>query len=389
MTTLISFLGKSSYDPQHGYRTARYAFDAEFSREAPFFGMALAEYLNASRLILVGTSGSMWDVFFERESSQHDESLLELIEAVEEDRVSTGLLHQHAQRLSQRLGHAVDCVLIDYARDAAGQTRLLAQLADIITPGERIAIDVTHSFRHLPMLALVAARFLEKVRQISIDDLYYGAYDMIDRQRGTVPVVRLKSMLGTLDWIDALSSYDKDGDYGVFAPLLEAEGMPATRATMLRQAAFLERANHTEGARQKLAPTLEAITTHAGPLGSLFRDQLSARIDWVRKAERGPRELALARAYLQRRDYLRCAIFLLEGQVTRAVFSRRGNHNDYAERDEARRQLARDNHDFKTLDRLRNALAHGQRSSDTEVVRLLENEERLATTLERFIRQLE
>ena len=72
MTTLISFLGKQ----QKGYRTATYRFDAGFVREVPFFGMALAEYLKPDRLILLGTSGSMWDVFFERESKDIDESLI-------------------------------------------------------------------------------------------------------------------------------------------------------------------------------------------------------------------------------------------------------------------------------------------------------------------------
>jgi len=91
MTTLISFLGKGRYE-RDGYRTANYRFDTAFAREVPFFGMALAEYLQPQRLVLVGTSGSMWDVFFERESSQHDDTLLELIEAVEKDAVTDQML---------------------------------------------------------------------------------------------------------------------------------------------------------------------------------------------------------------------------------------------------------------------------------------------------------
>ena len=387
MTTLISFLGKGRYE-KDGYRTARYRFDGAFMREVPFFGMALDDYLKPDRLILVGTSGSMWDVFFEREGHQNDESLLELIEAVESDAVDTSLLQSHAGHLAERLGHPVDCLLIDYARDPAGQARLLGQLAASLTEGEHIAMDVTHSFRHLPMLALIAARFLTRVRNVLIEDIYYGAYDMKDPASDEVPVLRLKGMLKMLDWVDALSSYDKDGDYSVFSGLLADDGMPEGRARILESASFQERVNHLEGARQKLSASLEAIATHQGPLGSLFRPELEARVAWVRKPERSQRELALADAYLARRDYLRTAIFLLEGLITREVDRRKGIANNYEERDEARKALGQNDKRFKQLEWLRNALAHGQRSQDTATAKLLSDESALRDALQRFIRDL-
>jgi len=388
MTTLINFLGKGRYEKGGGYRTAQYRFEDNSKREVPFFGLALADYLKPDRLILVGTSGSMWDVFFERETSQSDQSLLELIEAVESDAVDAAHLKSHACRLAKRLGYPVDCVLIDYARDEAGQAALLKKLADSLEEGEHIAIDVTHSFRHLPMLALIAARFLSRVRNVVIEDIYYGAYDMKDASSDEVPVLRLKGMLKMLDWVDALSSYDKDGDYGVFSKLLIDDGMPESQARMLEAAAFQERVNHLEGARQKLSASLKAIAAHQGPLGSLFSPELKTRIAWVRKPERGQRELALADAYLARRDYLRAAIFLLEGLITSEVNRRRDNPTNYEKRDEARRALGQENWQFKKLDRLRNALAHGQRSPDNEINRLLNDENTLREELKRFIREL-
>lgn len=387
MTTLISFLGKGRYE-KGGYRTANYRFGPGFAREVPFFGMALADYLKPQRLVLVGTSGSMWDVFFERESGQHDDSLLELIDAVETDAVTGKLLAGHATRLSARLGYPATCLLTDYARDEAGQAELLGQLANVLDSGERIAIDVTHSFRHLPMLALVAARFLTSVKDVQVEDIYYGAYDMKDESSGEVPVVRLKGMLRMLDWVDALSSYDKDGDYGVFASLLTDDGMAPDKADKLRSASFRERVNHIKGARQELTVSLNAISEHDGPLGGLFKGELERRIAWARRPERSQQELALAASYLERRDYLRSAIFLLEGLVTQEVFRRKGNDGDYKERDEAKKALAEGSKSFKTLDRLRNSLAHGSRSDDREVAALLIDERSLRETLARFAREL-
>ena len=62
MTTLISVLGKK----KNGYSMASYRFDNGVVRQVPFFGLALADHLKPQRLILLGTRGSMWDVFFDQ-----------------------------------------------------------------------------------------------------------------------------------------------------------------------------------------------------------------------------------------------------------------------------------------------------------------------------------
>jgi CRISPR-associated Csx2 family protein len=378
MTTLISFLGKSQRKDGK-YRDAIYRFDDQ-ARQTTFFGKALAEHLNPKRLILIGTSGSMWDVFFEDGNFQNDTALEELIDSVHQNAVTEAMLQVPAEHFSQQLGYPVECLLIDYAQNEKGQVDLLSRLADKLSENESVTLDVTHSFRHLPMLALVAARFLTRVKRIKVEDIYYGALEMTEN--GEAPVVRLKGLLDLLDWVDALASYDKDGDYGVFASLLSADGMPEDRAKALRNAAFFERVNHIEGARQNLTPTLEAIETHSGLFGRLFKQELESRIYWARNPERGQRELALAKTWLARRDYLRCAIFLLEGLITKEVFNHKENQNNHDDREKARDALKDQNLLFKKLDWLRNALAHGQRSQNQDVNQLLSDETRLRQMLE-------
>ena len=185
-----------------------------------------------------------------------------------------------------------------------------------------------------------------------------------------------------LDWVDALASFDKDGDYGVFSPLLEADGMPKQQAQSLRNASFQERINYIEGARQKLTPAFNTISTHTGLLGRFFRQELENRVSWARHPERGQRELALAKIWLDRYDYLRSTISLLEGLITQEI---RGDHNDLEQREETREKLKEINPSFKPLIRLRNALAHGQRSYDKEINLLLSDETLLRQKLEQYI----
>jgi CRISPR-associated Csx2 family protein len=89
MSTLISFLGKGRADLKTGYRIASYRFDAGFARSVPFFGLALTDYLKPDRLVLVGTAGSMWDVFFERRATTTT-PCCDLMSAVEAGQVDAG-----------------------------------------------------------------------------------------------------------------------------------------------------------------------------------------------------------------------------------------------------------------------------------------------------------
>ncbi|MEF8731179.1 MAG: TIGR02221 family CRISPR-associated protein [Candidatus Accumulibacter meliphilus] len=391
MTTLISFLGKGmgNAKPGSGYRTATYQFDDGSTRTEAFFGLALTEYLRPHRLILVGTDASMWDVFFDRQGVD-DETVLELMTAVEAGQVDEKLLQVPRRQLAEQLGIPVDCFLISYARSAGEQIQVLRQLAAVVQPGECLHIDITHAFRHLPMLALVAARYLTRVRAVKVEELFYGALDMTLPGQPT-PVLRLRGLLEMLDWVDALATYDKDGDYSVFAPLLIKDQMAASRAGKLADAAYLERTSNTDEAREKLKSVFPAVEAHDGALGGLFTETLKERISWYRGPTRHSRELSLADAYLQRRDYLRAATFMYEAFVTRACYTEKLDDRDAFMRDEAYETAREKAPPVRLLKKLRNALAHGVRVNDErtkDIGEILADESRLRNELYALRRKL-
>ena len=392
-TTLISFLGKGRADPKTGYRPATYRFDEGFARTVPFFGLALAQYLQPDRLLLVGTASSMWDVFFDQQSNGAEQiDDLNLIEAVEQMRVTDALLAPHAERIAAKLGYPVKCVLISYAQTLPEQIQVLTELANHVETGEQVTLDVTHGFRHLPMLALVAARYLTHVAKIKVNELYYGALEMTP-PGGETPVLKLAGLLQMLDWVEALTTYDKDGDYGVFAPLLEADDMESSRARLLEKAAFFERTNNPVKAREALSSVFRSIEAHRGALSQLFRKELSQRINWFRQPERYQWEASMALASLAREDYLRATIHMFESVTTRAVNElAMGDPNNHDDRKAAIKELRerspamRD--DLKQLEYLRNALAHGQRPMDKREADLLADRHKLATRLRYYADEL-
>lgn len=356
--TLISFLGKSHLDAKTGYRTTVYDIHGEH-KETPFFGLALAEVIQPQKLILIGTSGSMWDVFFEH-SKVEDEHVLALIDAVAENRVTEQLLEPCLPFLQEKLSCKVECLVINYAVEEAEQIDLLLTLAKRLDIQEHISIDITHSFRHLPMLALVAARYLHTVKDIITDNIYYGAWEMRNANN-IAPAIELQGMLKMLEWTDALTSYDKDGDYQPFAELYQLEGQDEA-ATALSKAAFYEKTNQIGQARAPLKQfrAIDIVT----PINSLFIDELNRRTDWVDGERFAQRQLDMAQHYLDKNNYLRTAILSQEAflyHLTQEYKTDKEEARDILQ-NEIRKTKPTQRSDlqnaYEDLRHIRNALAH-------------------------------
>jgi len=154
MTALISFLGGGKQGGS--YRTTDYKFsNGTVYENERYFGMVLTKEVKPDRLILIGTSGSMWDVFFEAGLEDHTDAWSTLSDAVQNDTVTIEQLQPFEQFLTDRLGLSVTCQLIDYAKDAAGQVSILKNIDELLVKNEHVVMDVTHGFRHLPLIALV------------------------------------------------------------------------------------------------------------------------------------------------------------------------------------------------------------------------------------------
>ena len=203
----------------------------------------------------------------------------------------------------------------------------------------------------------------------------------------TTPVLELRGLLELLDWVDALGTFDKDGDYGVFADLLTKQGLASNNAALLRRASFHERTSNSSQATQALSTVSAAIAGLDTPLFNLFKQQLAKRLSWFRKATRGQREMQLARDYLARGDFLRATIYGLEGLISNRITKNGKDENNFLERKDVSETL-KDSTQFNQLNYLRNALAHGVRPDVTKTTKVLKNEESLQQSLQELFDDL-
>jgi len=393
VTTLVSFLGRARQDPKTGYRMARYRFADGRREDTPFFGLGLLKVIRPDRLVLLGTAGSMWDVLIEQFAAEgEDEELrLRLFDATSNGSVDAPLLAEVTPLVERALG--VPCLLrlIDYGRDAEGQARILETIADAVPSGQ-VSIDLTHGFRHLAAIGSLSAFFLERVRGLRVAGIYYGALDMTTQ--GETPVVRLDGLMTIERWLDALSRFDQNGDYGLFAPLLEQDGAPTDKVRCLVEAAFFERSLNLADARRRILTFLPVLDEPLNGVSGLFRAALAERLAWVREAGLMDYQRRLARFYLRQSDFVRAAILGFEAVITRECDRRKFGHQDHhQDRKPAEEAFEADiragkqpravGEGYWMLKNLRNALAHGNPASLEPVRQIVANPQRLPQELEK------
>src|SRR5690606_2581046 len=182
---------------------------------------------------------------------------------------------------------------------------------------DEVALDVTHGFRHLGMLGVVSAAFLERLHsRLRVGSLWYGAHETRHGNENAAPVLRLDGLPAIPRWVEALGRFDASGDYGVFEPLLVADGMPADKARCLRDAAYLEKTLNLPAARQKLMTFLPVLDAPLPGASGLFRKRLAQRLDWIERDSLAEQQRLLAQRALNRNDYLRAAIFGVEAMIS-------------------------------------------------------------------------
>ena len=393
-TTLITFLGRTP-KVQGSYRKTRYDFgDGTRQQELAFFGWALQERLRADRFVVFGTRGSMWDHLFEGDldlGGTAEAIREELIGAVEEKAVEQAMLDELADPLSEHLGCDVRLRLIPYGLNEEEQVAMLQHLADEVPEGAVLHLDITHAFRHLPMISLLAALYLRVTQKVKVEKIWYGAYD---EDTGKAPVYDLSGLLRMTEWLQAVAAFDKDGDYSVFVPLLERAGAGAELVGALRRAAYFENILNVGSATGELRKALDRMEseTVAAPEARLLLSAIRRRLDWVVEKKQFEKQVELARQSLSRNDYLRAVLYAYEAVITRLCQLANVSVTDFDGRENVRqayeRALRPDSEErraYRLLKDLRNQVAHGSRGSRGEVQKILLEEGSMRSELERLV----
>lgn len=163
---LLTFLGTGNYN------TTNYTWQDQ-TKETPYVAEALAEFLKPNKIKIFVTS-----------------------EARE----------KHSQAFLKRIDSSYDCTFVDIP---SGQSeteiwQIFEAVVNAVDSDTEISFDITHAFRSLPLLVLLAGAFLQKAKNVNIQGVYYGAFEV---NRDQPPIFDLTSAIKLLDWLTATDKF--------------------------------------------------------------------------------------------------------------------------------------------------------------------------------------
>lgn len=405
----VTLLGKVGN--QGNYREATYEFEGGSRRTTRFFGLELCKQVRPDKLVVLGTTGSMWDnLLLESglgELADIDDELLQLAESAQQNVVEQATLDRFSGYLRNVLGIPCELTLIPYGRDQQEQTDTLAILVNAFGVNDTATLDVTHGLRHLPMLVQQSALLLQTLKNVQIAAMYYGALDLT--KNGITPVMRLDGLLEIDRWSEALSHYDKTGNYGVFVPLLEQSGFSKNALDSLRDAAFYEQTSSIQKAWVKLKNFLACLRKEehlCNRHAILFLPALKKRFAWVESDKPSARQAEVAWLALENGNLLRATLYGFEAFLTQLTEAAGGDLDSHGVRHAAKEEYECSNGEskfdrdcqcakpdetwnaYRLLRGIRNQLAHSSTHSHEAVRKAVASRAELQRNLRQIFKVL-
>lgn len=95
-------------------------------------------------------------------------------------------------------------------------------ITDKVNDNDSVVFDITHGLRSLPFLVFLFAAYLKAAKNVTIDAIYYGAWELGNSNNGIAPVIDLSEFIGMLDWLTATERFVEIGDGQALANLLKS-----------------------------------------------------------------------------------------------------------------------------------------------------------------------
>lgn len=162
----------------------------------------------------------------------------------------------------------IETVDITEDGDEQGLWSVFQTIYDKLQEGDELYIDITHSFRYLPMLLLVLCNYAKFLKQTKVVYISYGNYEA---KASVKPLVDLMPLVEVQDWTLAASEFLRNGRTASFTALVKERIQPILKETKGQD----EDARALRLFLNRLEPLSQSLTTVRGKAiidGGIFRD---------------------------------------------------------------------------------------------------------------------
>ncbi len=380
---LISFLGTGRFKDKSSriYEKTKYKINEEELGEYPFVSAALKKHYNTDIILLLGTPHSMWEEVYRwycenKGIPVDDDVYLNIAEACEKANHQSDLAIPNQDRIEESLGKDSKVVLIKYGineTEIQDNINIILGLQQYLQQNDELIVDITHSFRSLPIFMMNLLIYLKNVsnKNINISHIHYGMLE-VTGEIGYTPIIDLRSMLDVNDWITGAYSFSEFGNAYKISELLSNDYL--STSNLLKEFSDLMNLNHLfamESISQRLTSFKNQNYKTLLPelIVNPIVDGFVSKFD-TKGNRHALFQLKVARWMFDHRKYAQSMITLNEAILTYVCEKNGFRWNDKDDRDTAKKtlrsyklgqQLKIDktlSSTFRTISLLRNSTAH-------------------------------
>lgn len=225
----------------------------------------------------------------------------------------------HKQDIEAAIGNGSKVFLIRYGineEQIQQNIDIILGLRNHLADGDEIIVDITHSFRSLPLLIMQLILYLKQIGspKVTVKHVYYGMLD-ITEDLGYTPVVDISSMISLSDWITGAFTFKLNGSSALATKLLEQENAMSA-ATLLGKFSDVLSLNDM-GQLQKQVQELGGVKYPSEMARLALEPTVSDFIKKFRNLEPSEFQYRLAEWHFNNGNYLAAYNDLVESIVTK------------------------------------------------------------------------
>lgn len=229
---LISFLGTGPTNEKREYRKATYTID-EKQYHSTFVASVIGQHFEISNQIIIGTVKSMWEELYRYYSEKNnkeinDDYYLNFSGLIDnsDHKTSIDAYDVDFKVIENAIGGQSKCVLIPYGLNQNEQLEIFRRISqtfdEVIEQNDEIILDITHSFRSLPLFSTSVINYLNDVKdkKAVVSKVLYGMLDAMREFNDIAPIIDITSTIELNQWSKAAYAFKEYGKGYLLADLL-------------------------------------------------------------------------------------------------------------------------------------------------------------------------